>query len=364
MLYEPIIDKALQFDFLSREEGIHLYKNLPLADLMAIAHEIRMKLHPEMKVGWMIDRNVNITNVCVSACQFCNYYRGPLAKDAYITTFEQYCQKIDEMWKLGGRQLLLQGGLHPDLDTEYYANLFSELKTRYPELKLNALGPPEIVHLARLSSMTYEEVLLKLHNAGLDSLPGAGAEILSDRVRSEISKKKATVQEWLDVMRVAHKLGLPTSATMMFGHIETVEERFDHLIALRQVQSEKASDVPGFLNFIPWPFQDENTFLRNRKGISNTTGAEDYIRLIAIARIMLPNIPNIQASWLTVGKETAQLCLHAGANDFGSIMIEENVVSVAGANNQFDAVGIQQAIREAGYTPYQRNQQFQEVSTL
>lgn len=364
MLYEPILHKALKFEFLSREEGMLLYRDLPLSQLMALAHELRMRIHPEPKVGWMIDRNVNITNVCVSACQFCNYYRGPQAKDAYITTLEQYCQKIDEMWKLGGRQLLLQGGLHPDLDTNYYVELFSALKKRYPELRLNALGPPEIVHLAKLSSLSYEEVLVKLMNAGLDSLPGAGAEILSDRVRSVISKKKASVQEWLDVMRVAHKLGLPASATMMFGHIETLEERFDHLIALRQVQSEKAEEVPGFLNFIPWPFQDENTFLKNRKGISNTSGAEDYIRLIAVARIMLPNIPNIQASWLTVGKETAQLCLHAGANDFGSIMIEENVVSVAGANHSFDAVGIQQAIREAGFQPYQRNQLFQEVQTL
>lgn len=364
MLYELLIEKALKFEFLSREEGMHLYQHLPLPQLMALAHDLRMRHHPEPKVGWMIDRNVNITNVCVSACQFCNYYRGPQAKDAYITTLEQYSQKIEEMWKLGGRQLLLQGGLHPDLDTDYYAGLFSELKKRYPELKLNALGPPEIVHLSKLSSLTYREVLVKLKDAGLDSLPGAGAEILSDRVRSQISKKKASMQEWLDVMRVAHQIGLPTSATMMFGHIETPEERLDHMIALRQVQSEKPADAPGFLNFIPWPFQDENTFLRNRRGITNTVGAEDYLRLIAIARIMLPNIPNIQASWLTVGKETAQLCLHAGANDFGSIMIEENVVSVAGANHQFDAAGIQQAIREAGFVPYQRNQLFQEVSTL
>lgn len=361
-MYELIIKKALHFDFLNIEEGILLYNNLPLADLMALANEIRIKLHPGNEVGWIIDRNVNITNVCISGCQFCNFYRGLHSPDAYVTAIEQYRQKIDEMWALGGRQLLLQGGMHPELGVDYYARLFTELKSIYPQLKLHALGPPEIVHLARLSSGSYEDVLKKLIDAGLDSLPGAGAEILSDRVRRIISKNKCSVKEWLDVMRVAHKLNLTTSATMMFGHIESIEERFNHLVAIRQVQSEKKTGTKGFISFTPWPFQDDNTFLRLKKGVVNNTSSGDYIRLIAISRIMLPNIPNIQASWLTVGKPTAQLCLEAGANDFGSIMIEENVVSVAGANNQFDSQGIQQAIREAGFVPFRRNQQYESVS--
>lgn len=358
------ISKALSLNFLSIEEGIQLYRELPLPDLMAVADAIRRKLHPGNKVSWLIDRNVNITNVCVSACKFCNYYRGPNHKDAYITTLEEYKQKIDEMWLLGGRQLLLQGGLHPELGLEYYTDLFRSLKKLYPELKLHALGPAEVHHIAKMESVTYEEVLKQLTAAGLDSLPGAGAEILVDRVRQLVSKNKCSAGEWLDVMRAAHKLNISTSATMMFGHIETLEERFQHFEVIRQVQSEKPEGSIGFISFIPWPFQDEGTFLNRHDGITNTVSGEEYIRTLAIARIMLPNISNIQASWLTVGKPIAQVCLHAGANDFGSIMIEENVVSVAGANYQFDAEGIQRAIREAGFETWQRNQRFNEVTTF
>jgi len=251
--------------------------------------------------------------------------------------------------------------LHPDLGLDYYVSLFSELKKLYPNLKLHALGPPEIVHLSRLSGKDYAGVLNSLREAGLDSLPGAGAEILADRVRSLVSKYKCNTQEWLDVMRVAHKMNLTTSATMMFGHIETIEERINHLVLLRDIQQEKPAGSKGFIAFIPWPFQDEGTVLRKRLGVINKVSGEEYIRTIAISRIMLPNFDNIQASWLTVGKETGQLCLHAGANDFGSIMIEENVVSSAGAQNTFDAEGIQQAIREAGLIPQRRNQEYQEV---
>jgi cyclic dehypoxanthinyl futalosine synthase len=225
-------------------------------------------------------------------------------------------------------------------------------------LKLHALGPPEIAHITKLEKSTHKEVLSALMEAGLDSLPGAGAEILNDRVRRLISKGKCNGQEWLNVMRAAHQLKLTTSATMMFGHIETVYERFEHLVWLREVQSEKPEDAKGFHAFIPWPFQDEGTLLNRFKGIKNNVTGEEYIRMIALSRIMLPNIPNIQASWLTVGKEIAQLCLHAGANDFGSIMIEENVVSAAGAPHRFTYKTIQDAIREAGYEPQLRNQQY------
>ena len=216
----------------------------------------------------------------------------------------------------------------------------------------------EIAHIAKIEGVSHSHVLATLHEAGLDSLPGAGAEILDDRVRRLISRGKCGAQEWLDVMRAAHQLRITTSATMMFGHIETIRERFEHFEKIRQVQSEKPDDAKGFLAFIPWPFMDEDTILRKLRNIQNEVTHDEYIRMIALSRIMLPNIPNIQASWLTVGKETAQICLHAGANDFGSIMIEENVVSAAGAPHRFTSAGIQEAIREAGYEPRLRNQQY------
>ncbi|MDX1913352.1 MAG: CofH family radical SAM protein, partial [Saprospiraceae bacterium] len=254
---------------------------------------------------------------------------------------------------------LLQGGHHPDLGLAFYTDLFRQLKSEYPLLKLHALGPPEVAHIAKLEKMSHYEVLRELKAAGLDSLPGAGAEILDDRVRRLISKGKCGGQEWLDVMRAAHQLHLTTSATMMFGHIETNLERMEHFAAIRQVQSEKPADAKGFLAFIPWPFQDEDTILRKIKRARNAVTGDEYVRMIAMSRIMLPNVVNIQASWLTVGKQVAQVCLHAGANDFGSIMIEENVVSAAGARFRFTADGIQTAIREAGFTPRLRNQQYE-----
>ena len=254
----------------------------------------------------------------------------------------------------------MQGGHHPDLGLEFYANLFKELKQLYPDLKLHALGPPEIAHIAKLDGLSHTEVLSALKAAGLDSLPGAGAEILNDRVRRLISKGKCGGQEWLDVMRACHQLNITTSATMMFGHVETIEERFEHLVWIREVQSEKPDDANGFLAFIPWPFQDDGTLLKRLRGISNNVSGDEYIRMIALCRIMLPNIKNIHASWLTVGKSVAQLCLHAGANDFGSIMIEENVVSAAGAPHRFTANGIQEAIKEAGFVAQLRGQQYNE----
>ncbi len=359
MLTGQLIERALQFEFLSIEEGMHLFETVPTAELMAVAHALRMKQKPEKVVTWIIDRNVNTTNVCIANCKFCNFFRKPGAPDAYITTIDQYKQKIDETYRLGGEQLLLQGGHHPDLGLSYYVQLFKELKSLYPGLKLHSLGPPEIAHITKLEKSTHTEVLKALMDAGLDSLPGAGAEILNDRVRRLISKGKCSGQEWLNVMRAAHQLGLTTSATMMLGHVETLYERFEHLVWLRQVQSEKPADANGFIAFIPWPFQDEGTLLRRIRGVRNSVNGDEYIRMIAMSRIMLPNIKNIQASWLTVGKDIAEICLHAGANDFGSIMIEENVVSAAGAPHRFTANGIQEAIREAGFEPRLRNQQYE-----
>jgi cyclic dehypoxanthinyl futalosine synthase len=353
-----LLERALNFDFLTQEEGVYLYHNAGTAELAFVANELRKKQVPSGKVTWQIDRNVNTTNVCIANCKFCNFFRRPGHADSYITDIETYKQKIEETFRLGGDQLLLQGGHHPDLGLQFYANLFSKLKELYPDLKLHALGPPEIAHVAKLEGISHTEVLSALQAAGMDSLPGAGAEILNDRVRRLISKGKCGGQEWLDVMRAAHKLDITTSATMMFGHVETIEERFEHLVWIREVQSEKPADAKGFLAFIPWPFQDDGTLLKRLRGIKNNVSGDEYIRMLALSRIMLPNIKNIQASWLTVGKAVAQICLHSGANDFGSIMIEENVVSAAGAPHRFTAKGIQDAIMEAGFVPQLRGQQY------
>jgi len=351
--------KALQFEFLSKEEGVYLYHHAPLAELMFVADEMRKKHVPHGKVTWQIDRNVNTTNVCIANCKFCNFYRIPGHAEAYITDMPTYRRKIEETFKYGGDQLLLQGGHHPELGLQFYVDTFSQIKKEFPTIKLHTLGPPEVAHITKLEKSTHREVLMALKEAGMDSLPGAGAEILIDRVRRLISKGKCGADEWLAIMHEAHKLNITTSATMMFGHVETIEERFEHLIKIRDVQAKKPADAKGFLAFIPWTFQDVDTLLAKIRGVHNLTTAEEYIRMIALSRIMLPNIKNIQASWLTVGKQTAQICLRAGANDFGSIMIEENVVSAAGAPHRFTYKTIQDAIREAGFEPQLRNQQYE-----
>ncbi len=358
MNIDKLLQRALNLEWLSVEEGVFLFENAPTTELMYVGNQLRQHHVPNDIVTWIIDRNSNTTNVCIANCKFCNFYRRPGHEESYITSIEEYKQKIEETFAFGGEQLLLQGGHHPDVGLQYYVDLFKELKSLYPNLKLHALGPPEIAHITKLEGSTHTEVLAALQEAGLDSLPGAGAEILNDRVRRLISKGKCSGREWLDVMRAAHQLNMTTSATMMFGHIETNRERMEHFVDLRQVQSEKPDDAKGFIAFIPWPFQDEDTILKKLKRARNTCTGDEYLRMIAMSRIMLPNVTNIQASWLTVGKPTAQLCLHAGANDFGSIMIEENVVSAAGAAFRFTANGIQEAIREAGFKPQLRDQQY------
>ncbi len=358
MNIDALLQRALAFEFLSAEEGQYLFEHAPAADLMYVANELRKIQKPDGLVTWQIDRNVNTTNACIANCKFCNFFRPPGHEEVYVTSIEEYKPKIEETIRYGGDQLLLQGGHHPDLGLDFYTNLFSELKELYPEIRLHALGPPEVAHICKLEGKSHTEVLTALKEAGMDSLPGAGAEILNDRVRRLISRGKCTGQEWLDVMRACHQLHITTSATMMFGHIETLEERFEHLVWIRQVQSEKPADADGFLAFIPWPFMDDGTLLNRIRGIKNNVSADEYLRMIAISRIMLPNIKNIQASWLTVGKETAQLCLHGGANDFGSIMIEENVVSAAGAPHRFTYKSIQESIRKAGFEPQLRRQDY------
>ena len=355
---QALIQRALNKDFLSATEGQFLFEQLPTTELMWIANELRQQSVSGGVVTWQIDRNVNTTNACVANCKFCNFFRPPQHPEVYITSIEEYKEKLEETIKYGGDQILLQGGHHPDLGLKFYTNLFKELKTLYPNVRLHALGPPEIAHICKIDGLTHREVLIALKESGMDSLPGAGAEILNDRVRRIISTGKCSGKEWLDVMREAHKLDITTSATMMFGHVETIEERFEHLVYIREVQSEKPENAKGFHAFIPWPFMDDGTLLQRVKGVNNNVTDDEYIRTIAISRIMLPNILNIQASWLTVGADTAQVCLHGGANDMGSIMIEENVVSVAGAPHRFTSESIQQCITEAGFVPQLRNQEY------
>lgn len=360
MNLDALYRHALDNQPLSPEQGLRLYLHAPTPMLMHVAHQLRCRRTSSNVVTWQIDRNVNITNVCISGCKFCNFHCSANSQRAYVTTMEQYRHKIDELLSYGGSQLLLQGGLHPQLGLKFYCDLFRQLKQYCPNLTLHALGPPEIAHIARLEQCSHREVLQTLMDAGLDSLPGAGAEILVPEIRQQISPAKPSVDEWIEVMRVAHQLNMLTSATMMVGHIETPEHRIAHLCRLRDLQAQKPQDAPGFMNFAVWTFQGQGTALAKHLNYKPMQ-AEEYIRTVAISRIMLHNINNIQASWLTVGRQTAQICLHAGANDLGSIMIEENVVSSAGAQHRMDAFAIQQTIAEAGFTPQLRNQCYEHV---
>ena len=369
-------------DRLTREEALRLYREAPLEELCALADAERYRHVPERRVSYQIDRNVNYTNVCLSGCKFCNFHCRPDEPDkAYTLAFEDYLPKIAELKALGGDQLLLQGGLHPKYGIEWYETLFRRLKEAEPSLKLNALGPPEVAHIARISKLSYREVLERLMAAGLDTLPGAGAEILSDRVRRFLSPAKPRAGQWLEVMREAHRLGLSTTATMVYGHVETLAERIDHLLALRDLQDARPAGTPGFRAFICWPMQLAGTDLerlaaagRLPEGIAlpgEPTGwspAEEYLRTVAIARLVLDNVDHIQASWLTVGLSTGARALAAGADDMGSIMIEENVVSAAGAQHLVEGDArsgpgmtsvLREAIEAADFTPWLRDQCYQ-----
>ena len=360
-MMEEIIKKVLELNTLEFEEAYTLYNDSDLSLLMWLGNEVRKKQVPGREVGWIIDRNVNITNVCSSRCSFCNFHRLKKDKDAYITTFTEYRRKVKELFELGGNQLLLQGGLHPDLGLQFYSDLFSGLKKEFPDLLLHALGPPEIHFLARKEKKSYRQVLTILMDSGLDSLPGAGAEILCDEVRKFISRGKASTEEWLNVMKQAHRLNLPTSATMMYGHLESPEQRIQHLFRIRELQAIKPPGHYGFITFVPWPFQAENTGLKEKYPKDYRQFADEYVRIISISRIVLNNIKHIQASWLTTGLDIAQICLHAGADDLGSIMIEENVVSSAGASFRTNAEEIQEVIRKAGFIPRLRNQKYETI---
>ena len=361
MTVQDILCKAIDLEPITAEEGEFLFYNASLGELSYCANQVKNKLRkPEDRnyVGWIIDRNINLSNICITRCKFCNFSRSKFSADAYITSMDEYKQKVGELFRAGGRQVLLQGGMSKDFGLDFYCNLFSSLKKNFPGIVLHALGPAEIAFISKQAGKSYFETLSILHDSGLDSLPGAGAEILVDRVRKIISPAKCSSDEWLEVMHQAHVLNLPTSATMVFGHVETVLERMQHLVKIRETQKRRPEGSEGFITFIPWPFYSEGTRLDAELGPFAKISGDEYVRMIAISRLILNNVKNIQASWLTVGKTIGQVCLHSGANDFGSIMMEEHVVSAAGANYSLDKNEMVVAIREAGFIPRRRDSSY------
>ena len=344
---------------ISAEEALQLYA-LPLAELGALAHA-RRNLAKEKNydgrgreiVTYIVDRNINYTNVCNVYCKFCAFYRTEKDEDHYVLTREQFDQKLDELTAAGGIQILMQGGHHPKLGLDWYLDLLHHIRAKYPHINIHGFSPPELQHFAETFRMPLREVISRFKEAGLGSIPGGGGEILVDSVRQRIAPLKCKTDQWLEVMQVAHELGLKSSATMMFGHVETVADRVEHLQRLRDQQDASG----GFTAFICWTFQPENTVLK----VKQPTGAAEYLRMQALARIFLDNIPNIQSSWVTQGPEIGQIALQYGANDFGSVMMEENVVSSAGTTFQLDAAKIENLIRTAGYEPRRRNNWYELV---
>lgn len=343
-----ILNRALSGERLSIDDCTTLLNSHDIAAIGAAADEIRQRRHPENVVTYIIDRNINYTNVCNVVCTFCAFYRRPGAPDTYVRSFEEICAKIDETIALGGTGVLMQGGLHPDFGIEWYEDLLRNLHQKYPDFQLHCFSPPEIHNIHLISGLNYETIMQRLKDAGLYSLPGGGGEILDDEVRLRVSTK-CTTDEWLDVMRAVHHVGLRSTATMMFGIGDTVEHRVRHLIRVRDLQDETG----GFTAFIPWTFQRENTAL-GRKIKDEPTGV-DYLKMLSVSRLFLDNIENFQSSWLTQGLKLGQVALRFGANDMGSIMIEENVVSAAGAHNRADEKMLRYLIREAGFVPQQRD---------
>jgi cyclic dehypoxanthinyl futalosine synthase len=350
----PILRKALDGERLTFEDIVALLKSPDLLSIGMAANEIRFRLHPEPIVTYVVSRNINYTNVCVDYCSFCAFYRPPGHKEGYVLPLEVILQKVQEAVELGATQILMQGGLNPELRLDWYCQTFAAIKERFPQIWLHCLSPAEILYIAELEKMSVREVLLKLREAGLGSIPGGGAEILSDRVRYIISRLKCSKDEWLMVMRTAHEIGMRSSATMMFGHVEQPEDIAEHLVAIRDLQDETG----GFTAFIHWVFQPGNTPLGKRvKG--HQAGGHPYLKLTAIARLALDNFPNIQASWVTQGLKVAQMALFFGANDFGDTVIEENVVRPAGARYWATIDEMLRAIREAGFIPQKRNTMYE-----
>jgi cyclic dehypoxanthinyl futalosine synthase len=351
MMVQDIADKVSAGGRVSAAEALALYRHAPTHRLGRLADGIRARKHPDRIVTYIIDRNVNYTNVCVARCNFCAFYRPVGSAEGYVLGFDEIFGKIDQTMAVGGNQLLLQGGHNPDLPIAWYEDLFRAVKARYPDFKLHALSPPEILHISRITQVPPSEVIARLVAAGLDSIPGGGAEILVDRVRKVLNcYSKASADEWLDVMRQAHRAGLRTTATMMYGTVETDGERIEHLMRLRDLQDETG----GFTAFITWSYQPEHT----ERGGTEATGV-DYLRTLALARIVLDNFDNLQASWVTQGGKVGQLSLAYGANDMGSVMIEENVVRAAGASYCMDEVEIVVNVEDAGFVPKRRNMHYE-----
>ncbi len=345
---QPILDKALGGTRLTAEDATALLESNDFLRIGLAAHEIRMRKNPSDVVTYIIDRNINYTNVCNVVCTFCAFYRRPGKPDTYVHSIEEICKRIDETIALGGTGVLMQGGLHPDFNIEWYENLLSTLHAKYPKFQLHCFSPPEIHNISLISKLDYKTIMRRLKAAGLNSMPGGGGEILDDEVRKRVSTKCNT-QEWLDVMRAVHAVGLKSTATMMFGIGDKIEHRVRHLQRIRDVQGETG----GFTAFIPWTFQRENTAL-GRKIKEEPTGI-DYLKMLAVSRLFLDNIQHIQSSWLTQGLRLGQTALRFGADDMGSIMIEENVVSAAGANTEANEKELRYQISEAGFVPQQRD---------
>ncbi|MHB1652307.1 MAG: cyclic dehypoxanthinyl futalosine synthase [Desulfitobacteriaceae bacterium] len=344
-----ILEKRLAGKRLGLEEGVRLFEDADLLALGQAADQIRSQMHPEKVVTFVIDRNINYTNVCSCQCRFCAFYRELDHPEAYVLSEEELHAKIKETVALGGTQLLIQGGLHPQLTLEYFENMLREIKNHF-DIHIHSFSPPEIWDLAKKSNLSIQSVIRRLKEAGLDSIPGGGAEILVDRVRRKISPNKVGWRQWMDVMIAAHALGMKTTATMMFGHVESLAERIEHMIRVRETQDMTG----GFTAFIPWSFAPKNTEL----GGEGSTGV-DYLRTLAIARLMLDNVPNLQASWVTQGAKMAQVALRFGANDFGSTMLEENVVRAAGVQTRVPITEIIRCIEDAGHRAVQRNTHYQ-----
>ncbi|MBC8208681.1 MAG: dehypoxanthine futalosine cyclase [Desulfobulbaceae bacterium] len=345
--WQDIADKVLAGSRISDKNFLALAHSADLYQLAFLADHMRSRLHPEGMVTYVIDRNINYTDICVSACQFCAFFKAPEDETGYLLSFDELSEKICETKELGGTQVLLQGGLHPDKPLEYYEDMLRFMKKT--GIHVHGFSPPEICHFAELSDLSIREVLKRLMAAGLDSIPGGGAEILSDRVRKLTAPRKCTADRWIEVMEEAHLLGMKTTATMMFGHVETMEERLEHLRRLRELQDRTG----GFTAFIPWPFQPDHTPLIIYTPINKTSGIE-YLRMLSLCRIYLDNFDNVQASWVTQGPKIAQLSLFFGANDFGSTMIEENVVAAAGVSFRLSEQEIRTLVTDAGFQPRQR----------
>ena len=347
MSVDEISQKVLAGGRLEDDEFLLLEEEADVYALGFLASHVRNRLHPDRTVTYVIDRNINYTDICISACKFCAFFKAPEHRDGGVLSFAELAEKIRETQELGGTQVLLQGGLHPDLPFEFYEDMLRFIKKT--GIHIHGFSPPEIWHFAGISGLTIEEVLKRLVAAGLDSIPGGGAEILSDRVRQATAPRKCSADQWIEVMAEAHRQGLRTTATMMFGHIETARERLEHLRRLRRLQDATG----GFTAFIPWPFQPDNTALAEQNGIEKTSGLK-YLRILALSRIYLDNFANVQASWVTQGPQIAQMALFFGANDFGSTMIEENVVAAAGVSFRLSEKEIVRLVREAGFEARQR----------